>query len=161
MVVQCKIHCSLNLQVGGQPHMLTDNLLDRPVYVLLIHFKSRDLSRLHAQGRFWHIFFIGETGLSSTCISQNEKDVWTTHLLLPMEFDCDSIGSEEAVYRALGGLYEPYKIQIDEILVRSTYRPNIAICRTYSGAQGHVYLAGDAAHQNIPTGGYGELLRGA
>lgn len=123
-----------------------------------MHFKSEDLTRLHAQGRFWHIFFLGGEGLSSSIISQNEKDVWTTHLLLPMEEDCSAIGSEEAVYRALGGQHGPYKIKIDEILVRSTYRPNIAIARAYSGFDGHVFLAGDAAHQNIPTGGYGMLL---
>lgn len=76
-----------------------------------------------------------------------------------MDVDSDSIPSEDAVYRALGGIYEPYKIDIDEILVRSTYRPNIAISRAYSGAGGHVYLAGDAAHQNIPTGGYGKSRR--
>ena len=55
----------------------------------------------------------------------------------------------------LGGLKTPYKIQIDEILVRSTYRPSIAIARSYAGSKGRVYLAGDSAHQNIPTGGYG------
>lgn len=126
------------------------------MYVLLVHFRSRDLTRLHKHGRFWHIFFIGEHGLGAAAIAQNEKDIFTTHLLLPMEVDSDTIGSEEAVYRALGGLHGPYPIAIDEVLVRSTYRPNIAIARNYSGFSGHVYLAGDAAHQNIPTGGYGE-----
>ncbi|KEF51073.1 uncharacterized protein A1O9_12855 [Exophiala aquamarina CBS 119918] len=141
-----QVRRSLEIPLDGGP---------MPVYVLLIHFTSRDLTRLHAQGRFWHVFFVGDAGLVSTCIAQNEKDVWTTHLLLPMDQDSESIGSEEAVYRALGGIYGKYEIKIDEILVRSTYRPNIAIARTYSGYDGHVYLAGDAAHQNIPTGGYG------
>ena len=127
----------------------------RPVYVLLVHFKSRDLTRLHTQGRFWHIFFIGEHGLASSIVSQNEVDTWTTHLLLPVDVDPGTIGSEDAVYRALGGIHGPYDVKIDEILVRSTYRPNIAISRQYSTHGGHVFLAGDAAHQNIPTGGYG------
>ena len=55
----------------------------------------------------------------------------------------------------LGGLDKPYSIQIDEILVRSTYRPSIAIARSYAGLKSRVFLAGDAAHQNVPTGGYG------
>ena len=55
----------------------------------------------------------------------------------------------------LGGLDKPYSIHIDEILVRSTYRPSIAIARSYAGPKGRVFLAGDAAHQNVPTGGYG------
>lgn len=94
--------------------------------------------------------------MNAAAISQNEKDIFTTHLLLPLDQDPESIKSEDAVYRALGGLGDPYPIKIDEILVRSTYRPNIAIVRNYSGYNGHVQLAGDAAHQNIPTGGYGE-----
>lgn len=123
--------------------------------MLLVHFKSRDLTRLHRQGRFWHIFFIGKAGLGGAIVAQNEIDTWTTHLALPLEQDPEAIGSHEAVYRVLGGLYDQYEIKIDEVLVRSTYRPNIAIAGAYSGLHGRVYLAGDAAHQNIPTGGYG------
>jgi FAD-dependent monooxygenase len=77
-------------------------------------------------------------------------------MFLPLDMDPDTISSHEAAYTVLGGLYGPYEIKIDEVLVRSTYRPNIAITRNYSGCRGRVYLAGDAAHQNIPTGGYGE-----
>ena len=105
------------------------------------------------------MFFIGEQGLVSSIIAQNEVDTWTTHLLLPMDTDPEAISTEEAVYRALGGVRGSYEINIDEVLVRSTYRPNIAIARRYSGFNGRVYLAGDAAHQNVPTGGYGMWLR--
>ena len=140
----------------GTPNVvLTRAFINRPIYVLLVHFKSRDLARLHAQGQFWHIFFIGEHGLASSIIAQNEVDTWTTHLLLAMDTDPDAISTEEVVYRALGGIHGSYEIKIDEVLVRSTYRPNIAIARRYSGFNSKVYLAGDAAHQNIPTGGYG------
>ncbi|KAJ9634880.1 hypothetical protein H2204_006114 [Knufia peltigerae] len=141
-----RVRRSLEIPLDGGP---------MPVYVLLVHFKSQDLTRLHKHGRFWHIFVLGELGLGSACIAQNEKDIFTTHLLLPIGEESDNITSEDAVYRALGGIHGPYPIKIDEVLVRSTYRPNIAIARSYSGANGHVYLAGDAAHQNIPTGGYG------
>jgi FAD-dependent monooxygenase len=48
-----------------------------------------------------------------------------------------------------------YKIKIDEILVRSTYRPSIAVARKYISPKSTIFLAGDSAHQNIPTGGYG------
>ncbi|KAF4331884.1 FAD-dependent monooxygenase [Fusarium beomiforme] len=63
--------------------------------------------------------------------------------------------SEEAVYTILGGAHGPFKIEIDNILVRSTYRPRTAVAKPFSGRQLRVFLAGDAAHQNIPTGGYG------
>lgn len=82
-------------------------------------------------------------------------DTWTTHLFLDVDTDTDAISSEDAVYRVLGGLYESYPIKIDEILVRSTWRPYIAVSRQWVGNARRVFLAGDAAHQNIPTGGYG------
>jgi FAD-dependent monooxygenase len=114
------------------------------------------LTRLHKQGQFWHIFFFTEGGqLSSAIIAQDEVDTWTTHLFLPLDMDESSVDSHEAVYKALGGLHGPYHIEIDEILVRSTYRPNIAMARRWISDHGRVFLAGDAAHQNIPTGGYG------
>jgi hypothetical protein len=127
-----------------------------PSCALLVHFKSRDLTRLHKQGRFWHIFLLGASGkFEAAIISQDEKDTWTIHLFLPLDADPSKIDSYDAVYRVLGGLYEPYRIEIDEILVRSVWRPNIAVARTWSGSTGRVFLAGDSAHQNIPTGGYG------
>jgi FAD-dependent monooxygenase len=93
--------------------------------------------------------------MGGAAISQDEKDTFTTHLFLPLDVDETQIGSEEAVYKLLGGMYEPYEIKIDEILVRSTYRPSLAVAEKYAGPNYRVLLAGDAAHQNIPTGGYG------
>ncbi|KAM5353698.1 hypothetical protein ACJ41O_000348 [Fusarium nematophilum] len=127
-----------------------------PSCALLVHFKSRDLSRLHKQGRFWHIFFLGESGgFEAAIISQDEQDTWTTHLFMPLDAKPEEIDSHDAVYRILGGLYGPYKVNIDEVLVRSIWRPNIAVARTWSSPHARVFLAGDSAHQNIPTGGYG------
>jgi FAD-dependent monooxygenase len=48
-----------------------------------------------------------------------------------------------------------YTVTIDEILVRSTYRPSVCLAQSYAGPRKRIFLAGDAAHQNIPTGGYG------
>jgi FAD-dependent monooxygenase len=127
----------------------------RPGYTLLVHFKSRDLRRLQRQGQFWHIFFVGEGGLHSAIIAQDEIETWTVHLQLPLDADHSNIDSYDAIYQALGGLGQKYKIEVDEILVRSTYRPSIAVASMYRSTKGSVFLAGDAAHQNIPTGGYG------
>ena len=74
---------------------------------------------------------------------------------MPLDAKPEDIESHAAVQRVLGGLYGPYKVEIDEILVRSVWRPNIAVARTWMGPRGRVFLAGDSAHQNIPTGGYG------
>jgi 2-polyprenyl-6-methoxyphenol hydroxylase-like FAD-dependent oxidoreductase len=93
--------------------------------------------------------------MGGAMIAQDEIDTWTTHLFLPPEADHSSISSEDAVYTVLGGMGEKYEVKIDQVLVRSTYRPNIAVARSYSALNGRVFLAGDSAHQNIPTGGYG------
>jgi FAD-dependent monooxygenase len=156
MVAQCK--CSLF--IVAIPVLETQDsdgvYYDSSGCVLLVHFKSTDLARLHKQGRFWHIFLLGPSGgLGGAIIAQNEIDIWTTHLFLPLDVDTDAISSEEAVYRVLGGLHEPYPIKIDEVLVRSVWRPNIAIARQWASPYCRVLLAGDSVHQNIPTGGYG------
>lgn len=123
----------------------------RPGAMHLIHFKSRDLSRLHKQGQFWHIFFTS----GSVIISQDEVDTWTVHNPIPVGTDVSGIDAREAIYKALGGECAPFKIEIDEILVTSTWRPNIYLADKYTSAGKRVFISGDAAHQNIPTGGYG------
>ena len=103
-----------------------------------------------------HIFFAGEaSGLKGAIISQDEVDTWTTHLFLPLDADPEQFDSRQVIYSVLGGLYGEYPIEVDEILVRSSWRPYIAVTRTWSGLDYRVHLAGDAVHQNIPTGGYG------
>ena len=117
----------------------------------LVHFKSRDLARLHKQGQFWHIFFSN----GSAIISQDEVDTWTTHLFVPLDTDIKSLDPKETVYQVLGGSAGPYPIEIDKVLVTSSWRPNICISDRYRSDKGRVFLSGDAAHQNVPTGGYG------
>ncbi|KAH7091351.1 FAD-binding domain-containing protein [Paraphoma chrysanthemicola] len=138
---------SLELPLDGGP---------TPTCVLLVHFKSKDLTRLQAQGQFWHIFFLHRPGaFAGAMIAQDEIDTWTVHWFLPLGTNTDSIASEEAIYTVLGGLYGKYEIEIDEILVRSVWRPSIAVARTWASTSQKIFIAGDAAHQNIPTGGYG------
>jgi FAD-dependent monooxygenase len=84
-------------------------------------------------------------------------DTWTSHLFLPADAqdDVDSLSSEDVVARVLGGMYGHFPVKIDKVLVRSTWRPVIAVTKAWAGPKHRVFLAGDAAHQNIPTGGYG------
>lgn len=117
----------------------------------LIHFKSRDLSSLHRQGQFWHTFFTN----GSVIISQDEQDTWTIHIPVPIGTKADTIDPKTAIYRALGGEKEPLQIDIDEILVASVWRPNIFLADKYTSKNCRIFLSGDSAHQNIPTGGYG------
>jgi hypothetical protein len=124
---------------------------DRPGAMHLIHFQSRDLAKLHVQGQFWHIFFTSGAAL----ISQDEKDTWTIHIPVPIGTDISGIEPKQAIYKALGGEHSPVEIEIDEILVTSIWRPNIYLANKYQSEHSRVFISGDSAHQNIPTGGYG------
>jgi 2-polyprenyl-6-methoxyphenol hydroxylase-like FAD-dependent oxidoreductase len=109
-----------------------------------VHFKSRDLTALHAHGQFWHIFF----ATTGTLISQDEVDTWTLQRYYPPDQDPSGIPSEEVVMSTIGR-----RIEIDRILVTSVWQGNLLVADRYRA--GRVFLAGDSAHQNIPTGGYG------
>ncbi|KFZ22886.1 hypothetical protein V502_02631 [Pseudogymnoascus sp. VKM F-4520 (FW-2644)] len=121
------------------------------VALLLVHFKSRDLSILQKQGQFWHIFFTS----GGTVIAQDEVDTWTVHKPIPLDADWQKLDPEEAIYEVLGGSISPCPIKVDQILVTSCWRPNISIADRYISSSGRIFIAGDAAHQIVPTGGYG------
>jgi FAD-dependent monooxygenase len=102
------------------------------------------------------LFTVSRTGgITGAIIAQDEVDTWTAHLFLPIEEDGSNLSSDEIVATVAGGITGPYPIQTNKVLVRSTYRPHIAVARTYIGGSRRVFLAGDSAHQNVPTGGYG------
>jgi 2-polyprenyl-6-methoxyphenol hydroxylase-like FAD-dependent oxidoreductase len=88
-------------------------------------------------------------------ISQDEVDTWTIHLPIPLDTDIESLDPEKLIQQVLGGSLSPYPIKVDKILVTSVWRPNICLADSYRSAGGRLFLSGDAAHQNIPTGGYG------
>ncbi|KAF5232298.1 hypothetical protein FANTH_13042 [Fusarium anthophilum] len=137
-----KVRRCLGIEMIGGP---------TPVAMFLVHFKSRDLSKLHKQGQFWHIFFT--TG--AVIISQDEIDTWTVHLPISLDTDWNSLDPEQVIAQVLGGSGDLCPIIVDEILVSSCWRPSIAVADQFASKSLRVFLAGDSAHQNIPTGGYG------
>jgi FAD-dependent monooxygenase len=112
----------------------------------LVHFRSLDLTNLHALGQFWHLY----TSTGAVLIAQNEIDTWTLHHDLGAQVDDpDPIGDpREFVARALGR-----PIKIDDVLASSVWRPNAMLADSYG--RDRILLAGDAVHTMIPTGGYG------
>jgi FAD-dependent monooxygenase len=122
-----------------------DGLKDFTTFAL-VHFRSRDLTNLHALGQFWHLY----TSTGAVLIAQNEIDTWTLHHDLGAQVDDpDPIGDpREFVARALGR-----PIVIDDVLASSVWRPNAMLADSYR--RDRILLAGDAAHTMIPTGGYG------
>jgi 2-polyprenyl-6-methoxyphenol hydroxylase-like FAD-dependent oxidoreductase len=112
-----------------------------------VHFRSRDLAALHAYGPFWHLFFVGGAGVGAI-ISQDERETWTLHTVVPPETQPGDLSPEALVHDVAR-----VPVVIDEVLQHTMWRPNIVVADRYR--EGRVFLAGDAAHQVIPTGGYG------
>ena len=110
-----------------------------------IHFRSTALDVIQHLGQAWH-YYNGEKG---TVIAQDDKEIWTyQYILWPgmAEEDVDV----DAVLRDLAGRDFDY-----EVILRSTWTARALIADGYAIPSGRVFLAGDAAHQYVPTGGYG------
>ncbi|MCX7362721.1 MAG: FAD-dependent monooxygenase [Alphaproteobacteria bacterium] len=105
----------------------------------MIHFKSEARDVLQAFGVAWH--YQTDKG---TLIAQDDKDTWTLQTRMPAEGEPDP----EAMLDAWVGRSFPRKI-----LVANPWFTHLLLADRYQG--GRVFLAGDAAHQYIPTGGYG------
>jgi 2-polyprenyl-6-methoxyphenol hydroxylase-like FAD-dependent oxidoreductase len=110
----------------------------------LVHFRSRDRERLQAHGQFWHLFF-ADGGI---LISQDEEDTWTLHSLIPPDTDPGAIDPVTLVQDVCG-----VPVEIEEVFEHTVWKPNVLVADSYR--VGRVFLAGDACHQVIPTGGYG------
>lgn len=87
-----------------------------------------------------------QTG-AGTIIAQNDEDVWTLQRWLLPGDDPEAMKAEE-VLEAWAGVKFPY-----EILQANPWTANFVVAQRYH--EGRVILAGDSAHQFIPTGGYG------
>ncbi|WP_149538427.1 FAD-dependent monooxygenase [Siccirubricoccus phaeus] len=109
----------------------------------MTHFRSDDRALLQRFGVAWHY-----QGPYGTLIAQNDVDVWTLQSRFPPGVEDPGEVDPQALLRAFAGRDFAY-----EILVANHWHPHLLVAESYGG--GRVFLAGDAAHQYIPTGGYG------
>jgi 2-polyprenyl-6-methoxyphenol hydroxylase-like FAD-dependent oxidoreductase len=108
----------------------------------MVHFRSTARDVLQRWGIAWHY----QSPLG-TLIAQNDDDIWTLHARLEEGTAVDRIDPAALLTRFCG-------TNIDhEILVANAWTPHLLLAQSYG--RGRVFLAGDAAHQYIPTGGYG------
>src|SRR5437763_3249688 len=105
----------------------------------MIHFQSDARDILQAFGVAWH--YQTDKG---TLIAQDDDDTWTLQTRMP----ADGPPDPEAMLDAWAGRPFPRNI-----LVANSWFTTLLLAESYGG--GHVFLAGDASHQYIPTGGYG------
>ena len=109
----------------------------------LVHFESSDREFFERFGAAWHIQVPG----GATIISQNDRDTWTLHAPVRAGEDPDRTDPKEFLFEQLGR-------SIDcRVLVANAWSPRLAAAPSYG--HGRVWLAGDSAHQVIPSGGYG------
>jgi 2-polyprenyl-6-methoxyphenol hydroxylase-like FAD-dependent oxidoreductase len=80
-------------------------------------------------------------------IAGGGPDIWTLQTRWPQDVAPESV-DPHVLLRGFAGCDFDY-----EILVANAWTPHLVVAERYG--LGRVFLAGDAAHQYIPTGGYG------
>ena len=127
----------LGIAMGGAGH------LDLSVSIF---FRSAELPSLHDKGwgRFYR--FNDEGGCWSEMVAVNGKDLWRLTILTGLD-PTAAFDPEACLLRAIG---RPFAHEIISVLRWDRIE---FIAHRYR--QGRVFIAGDAAHQNSPTGGLG------
>jgi 2-polyprenyl-6-methoxyphenol hydroxylase-like FAD-dependent oxidoreductase len=128
-----RVRGCLGIGLDGQ-----SRVMDR----FMTHFRSKATSVLQRFGAAWHYQSPG-----GTLIAQNDRDIWTLHTRWPTGVAPEAVDAHELL-RAFAGCDFDH-----EILVANAWSPHLLLAESYG--TGRVFLAGDAAHQYIPTGGYG------
>jgi len=108
----------------------------------MTHFRSTARHVLQRWDIAWHY-----QSPNGSLIAQNDRDVWTLQSRWPQDVAPETINPDGLV-RAFAGCNFDY-----EILLANAWTPHLLVAERYQA--GRVFLAGDAAHQYIPTGGYG------
>ncbi|QHE91539.1 FAD-monooxygenase [Pandoraea fibrosis] len=109
----------------------------------MTHFRSDARHLLQRWGVAWHY-----QSPRGTLIAQNDRDVWTLHTRWPEGVRPENVDPRALVRDFIGE-------DIDhEVLVSNAWTPHLLVADRYSDGE-RIFLAGDAAHQYIPTGGYG------
>jgi 2-polyprenyl-6-methoxyphenol hydroxylase-like FAD-dependent oxidoreductase len=127
------VRAALGIALAGQSRIM-------PRY--MVHFASDCRSILQRWGIAWHY-----QSSRGTLIAQNDRDIWTLQARFP-----DGVTPVNAEPRQFLAAFAGCDFQY-KVLVANSWSPHLLVAESYG--EGRVKLAGDAAHQYIPTGGYG------
>jgi 2-polyprenyl-6-methoxyphenol hydroxylase-like FAD-dependent oxidoreductase len=130
---QSQVRSCLGIRLEGQ---------SRVMQRFMTHFRSRSTHVLQRWGVAWHY-----QSAAGTLIAQNDRDTWTLQTRWPTGVAPEAV-DPQALLREFAGCDFEY-----EILVANAWTPHLLVAEYYGIDR--VLLAGDAAHQYIPTGGYG------
>jgi 2-polyprenyl-6-methoxyphenol hydroxylase-like FAD-dependent oxidoreductase len=108
----------------------------------MVHFRSVARDVLQRWGIAWHY----QTGTGSL-IAQNDEDIWTLQAWILPGMDETKLTAEQVLEGWVGQSFDY------EVLQANPWGAHLVVADSY--VKGRVALAGDAAHQYIPTGGYG------
>lgn len=108
----------------------------------MVHFRTNDRELLQRWGPVYHL----QTG-GGTIIAQNDDDIYTLQAWLIPDLGIEDMRPEDVLEGWIGKKFDY------EILQANPWTANFVVAQKYRS--GRVLLAGDAAHQFIPTGGYG------
>jgi 2-polyprenyl-6-methoxyphenol hydroxylase-like FAD-dependent oxidoreductase len=108
----------------------------------MIHFRSTATEILQRFGIAWHY----QNG-AGALVAQNDVDTWTLHTFWPPEVDRSALNASAVLQEWVGQDFD------HEILVANPWSAHYLVAEEYQ--RDRVFLAGDAAHQFMPTGGYG------
>jgi 2-polyprenyl-6-methoxyphenol hydroxylase-like FAD-dependent oxidoreductase len=143
------VRCSLLAGCDGGGSVVRESLgfsLDgrfsiAPFY--MVHFRSPAKELLQRFGIAWHY----QSPVGGTLIAQDDDQTFTLHNILAEGVDPASVVPERLVFESLGGEFPI------EVLQANPWSPHLALSAGYG--RDRVWMAGDAVHQYIPTGGYG------
>ncbi|GGZ11199.1 FAD-dependent monooxygenase [Novosphingobium colocasiae] len=108
----------------------------------ITHFRSNARHLLQRWGPSWHY----QSSLG-TLVAQNDWDTWTLLSRLPEGMTAAQANPSDLLATFAG---EPFD---HSVMVCNAWSPNLLVADSYGA--GRAFIAGDAAHQYIPTGGYG------
>lgn len=109
----------------------------------LVHFRSKDRPFFERFGTAWQV----RSPTGATLVSQNDSDTWTLHVPLRAGANPEIMDPKNVLFEVLGREFDC------EVLGASAWMPRLALAKSYG--RGRVWLAGDSAHQMIPSGAYG------
>ena len=128
-----RVRSCLGIQLEGQA---------RVSQRYMVHFRSPAREALQRWGIAWHY-----QSPRGTLIAQDDVDHWTLQSRPKPGEDLDQVDPDTLIARFMG---QPIPC---EILLANPWTAHLLVAETYR--RGRVLLVGDAAHQYIPTGGYG------
>lgn len=108
----------------------------------MVHFRSDDRALLQRWGQTWHY-----QNAFGSLIAQNDTDIWTLQAWILPGMDESQMTAESVLEGWVGRSFDY------EILQANPWGAHFVVAQKY--VNGRVALAGDAAHQYVPTGGYG------